>query len=316
MNESLPLVSICCITYNQEKYIRQCLDGFIMQKTDFEFEVIIHDDASTDSTAEIIREYEEKYPNIIKPIYQIENQYTKGKGILIPFVYPRAKAKYIALCEGDDYWTDPYKLQKQVDFLENNEEYSLCFHNAIEHWEDGSREDSIFSDVEDREYSAVEIYKKWTIPTASVVFRKTVIDSLRYKEVSSNPKFIYGDIILFLTCAELGKLRGFTDVMSIYRRHSGGISFCRDFDSVYKFSNHNLEISKVFTNLGIAKNARCNAYLSAVGYLMKAIFANDNYNIKRFYNIFNGIKVSELIVVFSNIPRKTLSFFINYRKNI
>ena len=122
-------VSISCLAYNHEPYISKCLDGFIMQKTDFPFEVLIHDDASTDRTADIIREYEAKYPDIIKPIYQTENKYSKGIGITKTYQFPRAKGKYIAMCEGDDYWTDPLKLQKQVDFLEKNEEYSACFHD-------------------------------------------------------------------------------------------------------------------------------------------------------------------------------------------
>ena len=120
-------VSILTLAYNHELYIRQCLDGIIMQQTNFKFELLIHDDASTDETANIIREYEKKYPNILKPIYQKENQYSKGIPIGTTFLYPRAKGKYIALCEGDDYWIDPYKLQKQVDFLESNPEYSLIY---------------------------------------------------------------------------------------------------------------------------------------------------------------------------------------------
>src|SRR5690554_4131282 len=127
-----PLVSISCITYNHAPYIRQCLEGFLMQQCDFEYEILIHDDASTDGTSDIIREYQEKYPNIIKPIIQTENQWSQGvRGIMARFNFPRAKGKYIALCEGDDYWTDPLKLQKQVDFLEENENYSFCFHDAI-----------------------------------------------------------------------------------------------------------------------------------------------------------------------------------------
>ena len=110
----MPLLSICCVTYNHKKYIRQCLDSFLMQKTNFKFEIIIHDDASTDGTADIIKEYYEKYPDIIKPIFQTENQFSQGKSISKTFIYPRIKGKYVALCEGDDYWTDPYKLQKQV----------------------------------------------------------------------------------------------------------------------------------------------------------------------------------------------------------
>ena len=107
------MVSVICNTYNHEKYIKSALDGFVMQKTNFEYEVLIHDDASTDSTADIIREYEKKYPDIIKPIYQSENQYSKKVPISKTYQYSRAKGKYIAICEGDDYWTDPFKLQKQ-----------------------------------------------------------------------------------------------------------------------------------------------------------------------------------------------------------
>ncbi|MDR2410234.1 MAG: glycosyltransferase [Bacteroidales bacterium] len=121
-----PLVSVDCTTYNHATYIRQCLDGFVMQKTNFPIEIIVHDDASTDGTADIIREYEAKYPNLIKPIYQSENQYSKGVNVWYTYVRPMMKGKYIAFCNGDDYWTDPLKLQKQVDFLESHSEYSLC----------------------------------------------------------------------------------------------------------------------------------------------------------------------------------------------
>ena len=112
------MVSIICNAYNHEPYIRDALEGFVMQKTDFVFEILIHDDASTDKTADIIREYEAKYPDLIKPIYQTENQYSKGIGAPSIFQHPRVKGKYIALCEGDDYWTDPLKLQKQYDAME------------------------------------------------------------------------------------------------------------------------------------------------------------------------------------------------------
>lgn len=123
-----PLVSICCMAYNHASYIRQCLDGFMMQKTNFLFEVLIHDDASTDGTQEIIREYADRYPELINPIYQIENQYSKGISPLRQILFPMAKGKYIALCEGDDYWIDPLKLQKQVDFLESHNELTFCVH--------------------------------------------------------------------------------------------------------------------------------------------------------------------------------------------
>ena len=114
-----PLVSIGCITYNHAPYIRQCIKGFLMQKTNFPFEIIINDDCSTDGTTEIIKEYEKQYPNLINAIYHSENQYSKGvKGIFWKYVFSKVRGKYIAMCEGDDYWTDPYKLKRQIEYLE------------------------------------------------------------------------------------------------------------------------------------------------------------------------------------------------------
>lgn len=123
-----PLVSISCITYNHAPYIKDALEGFVSQKTDFPFEVLIHDDCSTDGTTEIIKEYARKYPDVIKPLYEKENQYQNGKpaGSNV-WNLPRAQGKYIALCEGDDYWKDPDKLRKQVEFLEANPDYGMCF---------------------------------------------------------------------------------------------------------------------------------------------------------------------------------------------
>ena len=184
---SNPLVSICCITYNHAQYIRQCLDGFLMQKVNFEYEIIVHDDASTDGTSEIIREYSNKYSDLIVPIFQTENQYSKGvRGMYAKFVFPRARGKYIALCEGDDYWIDENKLQMQVDFLENNPEYTMCFHNAIEHYEDGSVPDKQFSQVENRDYSGIEFFKHWIVPTASVIYKKEITESDFYKKIKED----------------------------------------------------------------------------------------------------------------------------------
>ncbi len=130
MVETQVAVSVICNAYNHGKYIRDTLEGFVMQETDFKFEVLVHDDASTDNTADIIREYEGKYPEIIKPIYQTENQYSQGIKPGAKFQYPRAKGKYIAFCEGDDYWTDPKKLQKQYDALELHPEIDICAHKT------------------------------------------------------------------------------------------------------------------------------------------------------------------------------------------
>jgi glycosyltransferase involved in cell wall biosynthesis len=125
INEDLPLVSILCITFNHEKYIAQAIEGFLIQKTNFKFEIIIHDDASTDKNVEIIKLYQAKNPKLFKCIFQTENQYSKKDGSLENAIFSAPNGKYIAFCEGDDYWVDPYKLQKQVDFLEANFEYGL-----------------------------------------------------------------------------------------------------------------------------------------------------------------------------------------------
>jgi glycosyltransferase involved in cell wall biosynthesis len=127
-NEKI-MVSVVCNTYNHEKFIADAIESFIMQETSFRYEVLIHDDASIDKTADVIRYYEQKYPGIVKPIYQTENQYSKGIKISPMFNFPRASGKYIALCEGDDYWTDPKKLQIQFECLESNPDAVCCFHD-------------------------------------------------------------------------------------------------------------------------------------------------------------------------------------------
>jgi len=125
-NNKQPLVSICVLTYNHEKYIKEAIDSFLMQNVNFKVEILIHDDASTDNTQFILKEYDRNYPGLFKLLLQKENQRSKFGGGMNPrFNFPRAQGKYIALCEGDDYWTDPLKLQKQMDFLENQEDFSL-----------------------------------------------------------------------------------------------------------------------------------------------------------------------------------------------
>lgn len=126
--ENAPLVSIKCMTYNQEKYIADALDSFLMQKTTFPFEVVVHDDASTDNTASIIAEYQKRFPNIIRPIYEEENQYSKGNGVINRIIDSHIRGKYVAMCEGDDYWTDKNKLQKQYDAMERNLGVDICAH--------------------------------------------------------------------------------------------------------------------------------------------------------------------------------------------
>lgn len=208
------MVTIRCLAYNHEPYIRQCLEGFVMQKTNFRFEAIVHDDASTDRTAVIIKEYAEKYPDIIKPIFEIENQYSKRDGSIRRIMNEHTHGKYVALCEGDDYWIDPYKLQKQVDFLERHLDYSLCFHNAVVFYDDIPRLPRFFCHIiESRDVSLEEITDSWIIPTASMLYRRDVIED--YPQWT---KQIYsGDLTLQLIAYSKGKLYYMNQIMSFYR---------------------------------------------------------------------------------------------------
>lgn len=219
------LVSVCCITYNQENYIRDALDGFLKQKVNFNYEIIVHDDASTDNTPNIIKEYEKKYPNIIKPIYQNENQYKKGKKVTL-ITYAKAKGKYIALCEGDDYWIDENKLQLQVDYMEKNPKCTLLFHNA-KVIDMQTQEEKKFVPYtkeakknlkKDGNYDVGELELLEFIPTASYMFRKENVTKLpEWFE-----KCFVGDWPLKLTMTSFGYAHYMDEIMSVYRKNANG----------------------------------------------------------------------------------------------
>lgn len=215
-----PLVSVICITYNHEKYIRQTLEGFIMQRTTFPFEIIVHDDASTDSTADIIREYVAKYPELIVPVYQNQNQYSKGIWVTRTFCLPLVKGKYIAFCEGDDYWTDPRKLEIQFDFMEQNPDYSMCCHNTLL-INNHTGEQEINSDRgKDCDISFCEI-ADWLRQK-----RQHINSSFIRREFIMIPEWmligISEDFYYFLNCALNGKIFFINRVMSVYRRYTPG----------------------------------------------------------------------------------------------
>lgn len=247
-NTSPLMVTIRCLAYNHEPYIRQCLEGFVMQKTNFRFEAIVHDDASTDGTAAIIREYAKKYPDIIKPIFETENQYSKKDGSLRRIMDAHTHGKYVALCEGDDYWIDPLKLQKQVVFLEEHPECTLVFSNAYIHFEEGAfpymaksfdkyerpQDRLVKENMEDRDYTFEETWNKWFHPTASWVFRREILDSEIYKIFFSFPTTFGGSIKLRNACSYLGKIHSFSTPMCVYRIHRGGVT--QNIDRDYSFN--------------------------------------------------------------------------------
>lgn len=227
-----PLVSIQCLVYNHEPYLRQCLEGIVMQKTNFVFEAIVHDDVSTDNSALIIKEYAKKYPDIIKPIYETENQYSKHDGSLIKIMNDACKGKYIAFCEGDDYWTDPCKLQKQVDFLETNPDYGLVHtnfsvlttKNRIVHNGSGR-----YSDKIKEGYIYEALFKGCWIRTLTVCFRKDLIKSL--PDLPSDT--FSGDLFFFYEIARQSKCHFDNYESGVYRVLKSSASHTKNLSKYY-----------------------------------------------------------------------------------
>lgn len=252
--DNTPLVTICCITYNHAAYIRECLNGFLMQETNFKFEVVIHDDASTDETQSIIKEYCEKYPNVFSPIFQHVNQYSRGiKSIIQTFCVPKFRGKYIAMCEGDDYWIDPYKLQKQVDIMENNPNCSLVISNGIS-LNEITKKQYIINPMGDIKKSGfispnLVLLERRLIPTASMFYRK---------DQSKMPDFFrncpVGDRPLRLWLLSKGDIYYFANPMIMYREQSNGsfgqrvcssVKYAKDiYDGMIAFYNNYNEFTK------------------------------------------------------------------------
>jgi len=210
-----PLVSVVCHTFNHEQFIEDALNGFLMQETKFPFEIIVHDDASTDNTQRLIKRYQRQYPKIIKPIFQEENIYQKGLRPLM-FSFPAAKGNYIAFCEGDDFWIDVQKIQTQVSFLEENPDYVVCYTAAIPFQNNVVIDRDFGGALQD--LAATELQKGPAIYTLTTCFRN-VLDS--------PPELVlvrYGDKFIWSRLGKLGKGKFLGSIQpSMYRVHSGGV---------------------------------------------------------------------------------------------
>lgn len=228
-----PVVSVCIISYNHVKYIKQALDSIFAQKTNFQFEVILGDDCSQDNTQENIESYVEEYAGKIKFFFHPQNltqkysEFTPGKLNFIHTLF-NAKGKYIVFIEGDDYFTDELKLQKQVDFLESNEEHSACFHNALMKFENDESLNYLINKPDQKTSilpSDLLIEKEtWFMATASVMFRRKSLAALQPWFGKSKS----GDIPLYVLFSDKGPIGYLPDVMSVYRRHDMGLSFTDD----------------------------------------------------------------------------------------
>lgn len=318
------MVSICCTTYNQEDYIRDAIESFIMQKADFKYEIIINDDASSDHTAEIVKEYEKKYPNLIKALYQKENQFSQGVDVWYYYNFLPARGKYIAICEGDDFWSDPFKLQKQVDILEKYSECSLCFH-SVRRIEAASKKElnTIPKQLKEgfiRQERIIQLHAN-DVPTPSLMFPR--------KHIKALPQFYFEckvkDFPLQLYLGNLGPAYYLEDTMANYRVSSKGsfsenlrqtiekddktkfmlyqnniIKMLEQFDKNSNYEYHE-SVKKIINDCKISILENRNDYKAIIKNYKKHF---NSYSIKRRIKIYIKCKVPSLIHLYKIIKSR------------
>ena len=292
--EVLPLVTIRCTVYNHEPYLRQCLDGFVMQKTNFKFEAWVHDDASTDRSADIIQEYAKKYPEIIKPYYEKENLYSKHDHSFreVTWNSKYLRGKYIALCEGDDYWTDPLKLQKQVDYLEQHPEVTLVYtgfnnvnENSVpiirpyyEYLKKHSRSGDVFHNL---------MYRNF-IMTLTVCFRSEIRESAAYTNYQGS-LYDYG---LFLAASIIGEVFYFSDITGNYRKTQGSLITSHKSEVNKKLSQVRLYFAQCFLKgKGSKRSWRRNRIIE---YNIVKGFLFDKSNLHKLYTDFPYLRLYQI----------------------
>lgn len=286
-----PLVLIDCITYNQEKYIYETLEGIVRQKTNFPFVALVHDDASTDRNVEIIKEYANNYPDIIFPIFEKENQYLKGNRTfkLIDEIINEAisvtGAKYVALCEGDDYWIDPYKLQKQVDYLEANPEYGMVYGLARQY----VQKDGKFIQDMGKDYKNIQelISQPYQIPTASILYN-IEIKKKAFEKYIGNRAWLMGDYPLSLAIASYSKIKFLPEELSVYRILENSTCHFTHYEDIIKMLTSILDLRIHFIeklNLNYLKESIIQDYNKEL------FFYSLNYN--KYHKAYNYLKKIE-----------------------
>lgn len=227
----MKMISVIVLTYNQENFIARNLRGIFKQKVNFPIQLILSNDHSTDATDQVIKELIKEAPSHIQILY---TNHSKNLGSTPNFydALKKVTGQYIAFCEGDDYWVDENKLQQQYDFLENNAEYAMCFHQVKNKSSDPNLNNTNFSVIEEKDYTALEIYKHWIVHTTSVLIKTEVLENKIVKSMYKHPELLYFDTVLYMSASLHGKIRGFPKIMSVYTRHeaglSNGINYSRD----------------------------------------------------------------------------------------
>lgn len=246
------MVTICCITYNHEQYIREALESFVNQKTSFRYNIIIHDDASTDNTVNIIKEYCDKYPNIIIPVLQTENQYSKGVRIISQIIEPLVKSKYVAFCEGDDYWCDKNKLEEQITFLEKNNEYVACVHNTYLLNTKTGKKYQMFRNVDVSTENIIRS-NKMQYHISSLVYRSELLHN---EAMFVNTIQSVSDYPLSIFLSLSGKINFINENMSVYRYATDGSWTIRNND----LSRQKKNLIEKIEMLELANDYSCGEY--------------------------------------------------------
>lgn len=291
-------VLVRCFTFNHSKFIETTMDGFVMQQTDFSYVCCIVDDCSTDGEQEVILSY---INNQFDTIQQREtedatilfarhksnkncsfevhflkyNHYSSRKPKAPYLAHWKENTLYEALCEGDDYWIDTFKLQMQVDFLDNHPDYSLCFTGSKVISSEESLENTLYQNLEEREYSANEIFENWVVPTATVIYRNTVIRK-KHKD------FLLGDIVLFLSAAEYGRIWRLDKQTAVYRRSHSGMTFAQEKKDPIRFIRHYERIKESFPQLD---RQLCDKFIS-LAYAGRCSYLLKKYRIIAFFILY------------------------------
>lgn len=312
-------VLVRCFTYNHSSYISDALAGFAMQQTDFPFICLVMDDNSTDGEQQVLREWLEKECDmkhaentdtltcnvVVAPhknnsnctfaFYFLKQNLYKERQKKFEHIKPwRECCEYEAICEGDDYWTDPLKLQKQVDWLDVHPEYSMCFSNAIEHWESKNKLDTFFSSIEDRDYTGLEIYAEWIVPTASVLYRYEVIENDFYHKLVEDKRIYMGDTPLFMSCAKFGKVRGMSDVMTVYRRNEGGVTMTQNYSQKYRLGQYYIAL---YEHFGEKLKKLMKAKVTHLYIQTYIVSCMDKCNHIQWYFLWDSFKISAILTI-------------------
>ena len=316
-NDTIEFVSISCLTYNHETFIRDAIEGFLAQRTTFPVKIIIFEDCSTDKTANIIREYQTKHPHIFNVFFQSENTYKKPirKKATEPFYKAHNRSKYIALCEGDDFWTDPLKLQKQVDFLEQNQDYGLVYTEIDRVDEDGNIIDRRFFENDPayfcKSFEDYLIHAPFRAPCTWLLRRSL------YKE--REKKYTVGDFPLLLDFISHSKIFKLEDTTANYRVLTKSASHFISLEQTYSFMKGIFEIQMDYAkkyNMNeniiatIKKNHALRSYNFAVAqHDLDQIKAADKL-LKGHHNINYKFKVVQLLSKF-RISRELVRLRLN-----